>query len=556
MSSTPCSDPAWPAEPDHRRGRILIGLLLAAAYILLATTSSLWDQDEPRFARATVEMLRSGDLLVPTFNGAVRPDKPILIYWLMALPVSLFGATSLALRSVSLLAAGLAGWLTWRMGRRLGAGWSPLLLWSSPMLLALGTACTADAVLLAGILGVLATFHAELHRPGGWPGLLALLAGAGAGLLVKGPVALVPTLLVAVVVCLWLRHDPLVRRATWRLGLACLLGLAALAAWAIPADLATQGAILGKGLGRHVVERSLTPLEGHGSRNPLFLFFYVPVLLVACLPWLPPLLAGLVLGAAGERRDRIFLLAWLGTVLVVFSLVMTKLPHYVLPAVPALALVAGWGLHRPEARAARLMRMSGMAVSALAGLAGPGLVVAAWLGPVPGLVTPVIVLAVVWVAAQGLAWHWYSASRPGPAVLAGLAGLAGAALVAATLVMPVIEALKPGRQLALQVRPLGPDRPLAMWGFEEPSFVFTVDRPLARPVEGLAGSRNPPSGDPQAQAVVAWLRAHPRGLLAVDDRYYQRIVAILPSGTTTLGTCRGFKHTSGRWVDLRILGTP
>ena len=68
--------------PDVRA--LLIAALLFAGCSFLTTRSTLWDRDEPRFAVAALEMARSGQWLYPTFNGELRPDKPILIYWLMS----------------------------------------------------------------------------------------------------------------------------------------------------------------------------------------------------------------------------------------------------------------------------------------------------------------------------------------------------------------------------------------------------------------------------------------------------------------------------------------
>src|SRR5262245_64217471 len=88
-------------------------------YLALAPWTTLWDRDEPRFAQATVEMLASGQYLYPTFNGHLRADKPILIYWLMALPMRLLGPRELAARFWSPAGLAAAALLTASIGRRL-----------------------------------------------------------------------------------------------------------------------------------------------------------------------------------------------------------------------------------------------------------------------------------------------------------------------------------------------------------------------------------------------------------------------------------------------------
>ena len=96
---TPARDPSpqTRATPPWAIAAVLLGILALASW--LTTRSTLWDRDEPRFAQAAVEMVQSGQLLFPTFNGELRPDKPILIYWLMAIPVSLFGVSEWAVRA-------------------------------------------------------------------------------------------------------------------------------------------------------------------------------------------------------------------------------------------------------------------------------------------------------------------------------------------------------------------------------------------------------------------------------------------------------------------------
>src|ERR1700692_3004911 len=68
---------------------LALGVAIFALLLALAGRTPLWAGNEPRFAQATFEMIASGDYLVPTFNGSLRPDKPILAYWWMALPMRL-----------------------------------------------------------------------------------------------------------------------------------------------------------------------------------------------------------------------------------------------------------------------------------------------------------------------------------------------------------------------------------------------------------------------------------------------------------------------------------
>jgi 4-amino-4-deoxy-L-arabinose transferase-like glycosyltransferase len=75
-------------------GAVALGIL--AFHLLLAGQTTLWDRDEPRFARAAVQMARSGQYLYPVFGEEVRAQKPILIDWLMTLPIAALGVGELS----------------------------------------------------------------------------------------------------------------------------------------------------------------------------------------------------------------------------------------------------------------------------------------------------------------------------------------------------------------------------------------------------------------------------------------------------------------------------
>lgn len=89
-----------------------LSVLIAVAACGFAAQTRLWDRDETRYARATVEMIESGNYLVPTFNGAPRLHKPPMIYWLMSLPVRFSGPAEWAFRFFSCIALGGTCWLT------------------------------------------------------------------------------------------------------------------------------------------------------------------------------------------------------------------------------------------------------------------------------------------------------------------------------------------------------------------------------------------------------------------------------------------------------------
>src|SRR5512140_1168940 len=77
---------------------IFISVAFFFLYLVIAGSSTLWDRDEPRYARVTAEMIESGKYLVPTLNGRPWADKPILLYWLMSVPMRIMGQTEIACR--------------------------------------------------------------------------------------------------------------------------------------------------------------------------------------------------------------------------------------------------------------------------------------------------------------------------------------------------------------------------------------------------------------------------------------------------------------------------
>jgi 4-amino-4-deoxy-L-arabinose transferase-like glycosyltransferase len=98
---------------------LLAALLIFCLYLLIASRSTLWDRDEPRYTSVTVEMVRSGNYLVPTLEGKAWPDKPVLLYWLMSIPVRLFGPSELACRFWAAVGSAITCILTYAIGKRL-----------------------------------------------------------------------------------------------------------------------------------------------------------------------------------------------------------------------------------------------------------------------------------------------------------------------------------------------------------------------------------------------------------------------------------------------------
>lgn len=335
----------------------LVGGLLLLALAWLAG-APLFDVDEGAFSEATREMLVSGDWLRTTLNGEARWDKPIGVYWLQAISVSLFGLGEFALR----LPSALSGWawalaLVWFAAPRLGRGVAlsaGVMLSTSLGVLFIGRAATADALL--NLLMTLTALDAwRWLETGRAAPLRRAWVFIGLGLLVKGPVAVVvPGAALLVWLVSW-RQLGLLRRglgaalADWR-AWALLLAVA-LPWYAYILHRFGQEFIDGF-LIRHNLARYSSPLEQHGGG----VGYYLVVLPLLLLPW-APLLWPVLRRWRAHWADplRRYLLGWGLFVLAFFSLSGTKLPHYMLYGASPWVLLMALELHRASPALRRVL---------------------------------------------------------------------------------------------------------------------------------------------------------------------------------------------------------
>jgi 4-amino-4-deoxy-L-arabinose transferase-like glycosyltransferase len=307
------------------------GLLLVAAASLFIGLSGapLFDLDEGAFTAATLEMFARDDFLMTYLMGEPRTDKPILIYWLQAASVALFGWQEWALRLPSALAALAWMAMAYAFARRLydeNTAVAAAVLTATTLGVALVShAATADALLNAALAGALFAQYFALREENR---RFALMAWAlmGLGFLTKGPVALILPLGTAFLYCASRREWAQFFRygLDWRgIGLFVVIALP----W-YAAVTATHGTVFIEGFFlKHNVARYAGAMEGHGG-GPLY---YLPVLLILALPF-TGLIFGLMRDLRGLWRDDFgcyaaILFLW---VLALFSFSATKLPHYLL----------------------------------------------------------------------------------------------------------------------------------------------------------------------------------------------------------------------------------
>ena len=317
-------------------------VLLAAAWMLLVGAAlalrPILPIDETRYFSVAWEMWLRGDFLVPHLNGLPYSEKPPLLFWLFHLGWSVFGVNDWWPRLVPAL-CGLANlWLTARLARRLWpdrprvalaapAVLLGFLVWSVFTTMVRFDMLVAFCVLLA-LLGL-----EEAWRRGGTRPWLQVGVALGLGLLAKGPAVLLPPLAVALLAPWWGGRVP----GRWWGGLAGAVGLAAgiALAWALPAA-AFGGPDYANALLRQTEERMV---YSYAHNRPWWWYLaLLPAMLYPYSFW-PPLWREALRRRAADPGLR-FCLAWLVPGLVVFSLISGKQPHYLLPLMPACALIA------------------------------------------------------------------------------------------------------------------------------------------------------------------------------------------------------------------------
>ena len=553
-----------PGKGRKRMLALMLAVIIFAGLLFVTTRSTLWDRDEPRFSEATVEMIHSGDYLVPTFRGELRPDKPILIYWLMSLPVRIFGPTELACRFFAPVGAVISCLLTFRIGYHLfgpGAGLIAMaILATTPLLLATGSAATTDAVLLATIVAAFVVFEAGLRNGLKKIDVVVLSLVLGAALLTKGPVGLIIPVLSVIVILAFARRLSL----TWAKYLvpSVLLAIGIFLVWAIPANEATGGEFMRRGIGYHVLERTTRPIDSHGGNFLLFLPFYIPVVILAFLPWtlfLPAALSALAGGRVGGEHGRSFLLGWIIPTFLFMSFVSTKLPHYILPIWPAFSLVVAGMIIAAERGALTPRDLAwfkfGRWLFGIIGfLGGAVLVLGPWFVPAlglsppgsdpaePGLASSITGLGCILLVMTFLALREEGARRYRSTVGILAACVVGLMFTIVVFGLPTVERFKVSKPLADAIRAqTAQNVQVAELDYDEPSLIFYLGRRHLKSLGNDAG-------------VINWAKEPKPGVLVISRKALRRIEKESgPFSLKEIASVKGFNYSNGKWVDLVAL---
>lgn len=511
------------------------------------------DRDESRYAQSTTQMLESGDYVNIRYQTYARYLQPAGIYWLQAASVKLLSRPGLrdisAYRVPSLVAAVAAVLLTAWVGTTLlgpEAGFAAALLMAFSVLLGFeARMAKIDACLLAATLaaqGALARVYMGRDRAVSRPRVTAAVfwAALGVGLMLKGPIILFPVVSTVVGVSASERRWRWLKRlhAPW----GVLITLATVLPWFFAIGVISHGAFFEKAVGHNLLGKVGRGEQAHGQPPGYYLLLF-------SLTFWPGSLAAVMAGpwAWRERRSPAvrFLLAWLLPTWLLYELIATKLPHYVLPLYPALALLAAGAALAPGGWAAvRGWRWVGAAYGALWLAAGLAL---ALLGPlalhfVQRASDPVSTGLAVTAAALVLAAAALLASgRRGAALLAVGAAAALAADDVYAVSAPQLTSVFVSPRIAAEariVRPC-PGAPFASSAYSAPSLVFLAG--TGTKLVGPEGAADFVAGDRRCRlALIAERQVPAFAARAAADGFTPRAV----------GRVEGRDYSTGRALDL------
>ena len=471
--------------------RVVAFLTLSCLVFFLAGffTIPAVDRDEARFAQASKQMVESGELVDIHFQDDVRYKKPIGIYWLQSAAVKaaeLAGIPNAQLRIWIYRVPSLMGaigavlltyWAALAFLSRRGAVLAGLLMCSSILLGVEARLAKTDAVLLftaVATMGAMARVYLTWQRGDDvrqlpWTYAAIFWTAMAGGILIKGPI--VPLFAVLAIITLGITD----RSVQWVRGLRPLWGLLWLILLVSPwfaAILWRAGdEFLAKSVGDDMMSKVLSAQESHGFfPGAYFLMFWLTF-------WPGAAMAGMATPAIWRARREPgvqFLLSWVVPGWIVFELFPTKLPHYVLPLYPAIAILIIGALEQHTlSRKPWITRGAAFwffipAILSLLAVVGAIMLLhqplfAAW---------PFAALAMIFGVT---AWWMYDDNRAERSLLNGILASLALSVAVYGLIVPYLTPLFPSVEIARVLRNVDCKRPVAASaGFIEPSLVFTV----------------------------------------------------------------------------------
>jgi 4-amino-4-deoxy-L-arabinose transferase-like glycosyltransferase len=342
-------------QPPDRWSRVALAALIAALlYLPGLGAPALWEPDEGRYAEIGREMVVSGDYVTPRDDLVRYFEKPPLVYWAEAVAIRLFGANEFAVRlPAALFTIGQVA-VTCLVGDAMfgaAAGFAgAVVLALCPLVFAFARFATLDPALAFFLTAAVGAFYFAAECPDFGSGMgrawmLISSAMLALGTLAKGPVALV---LGGAIALIWMLVEGRGREVRRMPLLSCVVGYAVIVTpWFLLAAIRNPG-FVGFFFVHEHLERFVSSRE-HGW-GP---YFFIPVVAAGTWPWL--FFVPLGISAAREMpeaqnrraRSALRLLAiWFTLIFVFFSIPRSKLGSYILPALPALAILSGLALAR------------------------------------------------------------------------------------------------------------------------------------------------------------------------------------------------------------------
>ncbi|WP_375459600.1 ArnT family glycosyltransferase [uncultured Enterovirga sp.] len=544
------------AEASHARAAAMLVALSLLCFLPGFSSLHPMDRDEPRFSQASKQMIETGDFVDIRFQDEARYKKPIGIHWMQVASVKAAEAlglpearTTIAVYRIPSLLGAIAGvlltyWAALAFAGRREAFLAAAFMAASLILMVEARLAKTDAMLFAcsvAAMGAMARvwLARALPRQPGSTVVIFWLAVA-LGILIKGPMVVMFTGLAAAM--LSIREGSL----RWLKGLRPWLGLlfvlVAVTPWFAAIAWKSGGEFYRLAVGDDMLGKVATGQQNHFAPPG----FYLVAFFATFWPGAILVSAAIPFGWGRRRDDAIaFLAAWVVPAWIIFEAVPTKLPHYVMPLYPALAILAVLAVARgyvgPDRPGARL----GFGAMALIPIGiTAGLAFAAWTldGRIPVAALPVM------LASCGVAiMAWISFNR-GEVTRAAMAGIGSAMLLGIGvfgLAQPVLQSIKLSPRLAALIRAAPCPAPaVATLGYREPSLVLLVGTSLDM-VE-----------TPGEAAAFLTAPAGPACRVAlVDSRFEPAFRAALGGGAVeTLGRVAGFNINGGRRVEIGVYG--
>ncbi|MBI3755119.1 MAG: glycosyltransferase family 39 protein [Deltaproteobacteria bacterium] len=334
----------------HWQTWLFISLAIFISFFKLGSLL-LFDVDEAVFSEATREMVGTGDYITPTYNYEPRYDKPILFYWLMSLAFKLFGITEFSARFTSAMFGTALATATFFFVKKL-YGQRPAILAGLCLLLNLeffvySHSAVTDMTLAFFITAALYSFYlgyqmssesgvlsSELNNK--WYLLFWVFAGLAA--LTKGVIGI---LFPAAIIFIYLAASRELSKVKLLLAPRFLLIFSAIAFhWYIAQFYINGWEFFNAFIIKHHFQRYTEVISSHSGP----IYFYVPVILAGFFPWAAFLPNAIYRGFKG-KGIYLFGAIWFLAIFIFFSISRTKLPNYIMPLFPAMAIITGLAIN-------------------------------------------------------------------------------------------------------------------------------------------------------------------------------------------------------------------